>query len=1415
VDKFLPLNFNDKLVILLQIFIIFFDPEIISILHLLFYWLIVLTIINNFYECGNKFLLLFYNLNLYPMKTKVFITILLLLPDYISGYNLRQYSSKDGLSNSAILSICQDRDGLMWFGSCEGLNVFDGLNFQLYGSTNKENNLSGNIIEIVLEAEDHILWVQTNYGLDRLDKYHKTVQSFEQFKGKNWLVKSLSNDIFVVNSDNLIYHYLPDEKKFQSISVKDLTSDDILQVAIDKENTLWIFMKGGRYLSYSIKFNSDGYIDLIPRNFFDNKETLLYCFYDENTFYFVDETYALYEYDPISKNKYYIYNLSAEIKQYGNISAIIRHKDDYFIGFGSSGLIVLQHSPELRNRFSTHVLSIKAGIICIKKDKFQDVIWIGSDGQGVYMYYNDAYTLRTTLFRDLPYSLNNPIRALYIDKYNSLWFGTKGDGIVKIDNYNIATNKGKMSAQFLSSNSKLKHNTVYTLVPSKKNILWIGNQRGLNYYSYKSKQIKDINLSVKNKQVRYVHSICEFNDSTLWIATAGEGIIKARLGWSGEVPLIVEDTTFIFDNGIVPSNYFFTSYKENDSIMWFGNRGYGAYRINNNTNEIKIYRPSNYADNKLIDDIFSIFKTNDSYWFGTSHGLVRMHEDGDKQVFEKSAFLPRQAIHCILIDDYNSLWLSTNRGLVKYNISENTYQTYWKQNVLEVTEFSDGAYFKHDPSGVLFFGGINGFVSVTVSGLAIKEHNPDIQFNHLSIFGKEHNINDFISTEKKQKTISLNHNQNFFSISFTAIDYINGNDYTYLYKLAELSDIWIDNGVSNTASFTNISPGKYTLLVKYKNNITGKESSAQSIIINILPPWYQTATAYVIYIIITLCICYFFIRLSRKWYRLKKENIIEKLKRRQREDIYESKLRFFTNITHEFCTPLTLIYGPCDRILSYERSDNYINKHASLIYNNAEKLNNLISELIEFRRLETGHKKVGIQKISISDLARKTAESFTVLANSKEIDYQMNIAESIEWNSDANCLNTIITNLLSNAFKYTSDKGKVNMRIFVEEEKLHILISNTGKGIKKEDLTKIFDRYTILDNFEDEKKNHGISRNGLGLAICDNLVKLLKGKITVSSELNKLTVFSVILPELEATESISKPSIDNLSKNILDADFKPDIILTDYDKDKKTIMIIDDDPSMLWFITDIFMNKYNVIPIDDPNEVVPRLKQNLPDLIISDIMMPDIDGIRLASLIKADKLLSHIPLILLSAKNTIEDQVKGIESGAEIYITKPFNIKYLEKMVERLIKRKDDLKQYFTSALSSFEINEGKLMHVEDKKFMEMIYKVIEDNISNPDFTVYTISSSLGYSTRQFYRRLKEITPKKANDIIKDYKLDIVKKLLITTDMTVDEIMYETGFHNRGNFFRIFLQRFGTTPKKYREDAHRNVTGSDLENTHD
>ena len=1340
----------------------------------------------------------------YFPQVSLLICILCCFPHLIHAYSLRQFSNKNGLSNSAILSLYQDHQGVIWIGSCDGLNIFDGTNIHVYNPVNPTKApLSGNLINDIMETEKDVLWIQTNYGLDRLDTKLQISKSFTEFKDKNYMAKSRDNDLFIVKDDGYIYYYQPEKQLFQKLEVPQIAFGHVLSTIIDKNNILWVFTSNNDTRSYQIIKNKEE-IALTPNNLFKHSEQLLWAFAEEDLVYFIDKTYSLYEYDFGNQQQYFIADLKAEVETRGEVSSIIKQQNDYYIGFKSSGLIVLKYMSDQKIKYQMQDTEIHSGIFCLMKDKYQDIVWIGTDGQGVYMYFNDAFSITNTLLDTPVYQINNPVRTVYYDEEQTLWIGTKGGGILRIRNYSPETNAAVSFDRISISNSTLTDNTVYCFAPGSANRLWIGTENGLNYYSYQNKQLKAFTVIADGKKVKYVHSINELNDTTLWVSTVGEGIVKVILDKAGSSPSVKSATRIVLDDGRMASNYFFTSFQENDSILWFGNRGYGAYRLNVETEQLTPYRFDNVVNSQTANDIFAIYKNEKGYWLGTSSGLLHFNEDYS-HYHDRADLFSNNTVHGILEDQQNNLWISTNQGLVRFNPKTNTGQTYDRENGLEVTEFSDGAFYKDSRTETLFFGGTNGFVTVKPNAYIMADYMPQINLKGLSIFGKEYNIHDFLHDKKGKKTLQLDYSRNFFCIDFMAIDYINGNNYSYSYKLDEVSSQWIESGTSASAIFSNLAPGQYTLLVKYKNNMNGKECEPQKLLIQITPPWYLSNWAYILYFILIALFCILAVYRIVHQYRRKQHRMIEKLNREKKEEVYESKLRFFTNITHEFCTPLTLIYGPCEKILAYPQSDSYIRKYGKMIQQNTEKLNGLILELLEFRRLETGHKVLSIQRLSVSDKLQNIAESFCELAENKNLNYRLDIEPDIEWNTDISCFSKIVNNLISNAFKYTPEEGNITIGLKVENQLLTLNISNSGKGIAKENLAKIFDRYKILDSFEMNGKN---SRNGLGLAICKNMVTLLNGEINVSSIQNEITTFTVTLPELSPTAQEAETPQKVYATGPLNTNTEPmelEQTTVNFDTSKHTVMIIDDDPSMLWFVSEIFVDKYNVLSFNNAAEALASLELKQPDLIISDVMMPEIDGLSFAQKIKQNKLWSHIPLILLSALHHEDDQVKGIEAGAEVYVTKPFNVKYLEKVVYRLIKRESDLKEYYSSIFSSFKVENGNCIHKEDQEFLDKVIETIEKNITNPDLSVELLSSDLGYSTRQFYRKLKPITDKSPADIIKEYRLTMAERLLLTKNYTIEEIMDKTGFNNRGTFYKLFSQRFGMPPRQYREQQKDSV----------
>jgi len=1301
----------------------------------------------------------------------VFSFLCFILTNSAYSYSLKQIVDKEHLSNSAITNFCQDDKGVMWIGTCDGLNIYNGREVRNYEPVDEGNYLSGNLIDKVLYSGDDTYWIKTYYGVDKYDAKKNKLVKYNEFRKLFLIEKDNNNHIFIIQESNSIYYYHKKSKTFKKIVISGAVFSDISKFFIDPKNNLWIVTNKGYSSCFKITENKkNGELSLTAnKNRLHNNAQLLDCFYDDDCINLIDEKKDLYNLNIASGKETFIFNLDKEIQSRGKISSIIKYHDSYFVGFSMGGLILLE-KPKNTTVYKSTVIGVNCGVFCLKKDRFQDIVWIGTDGQGVYHYTNTPYSVKSTLLNNIPNGMDRPIRALYLDEQNTLWIGSKGDGIRKIYNYDI--NKSILNSKIeklTRDNSFLSNNAVYCFAKSKRNILWIGNDEGVNYFSFKENKIKQLVLKVNGESFKYVHDIYEDNNSNLWIASVGLGVVKAHIGGSDGEPILDNIQHYSINNKEFASNFFFSIYAENDSTIWFANRGFGPIKYNartNSLNPVNLYKKYN---NQIANDVFSITKDKfNQYLFGTSFGLIKYSSSEKSKIYNKKNGFLNNTIHAILKGVNNNYWLSTNQGLIVFDTQKDVFRNFDILDGLEVAEFSDGAAFKDQKTGTLFFGGINGFVTVLEKNVSEQKYMPPIIFDKLSIFGAYYNILEVLTKENKKDVLNLKYNQNFFSISFTAVDYLNGNNYSYFYKLEGLSDKWIDNEHSNVASFTNLSPGNYYLNIKYYNQTLGKESPVYRIKIHIIRPWYQSFLAYLFYLILLFFAIKYIIRFLKAQESQKKRELLNAIEKKHQKEMFESKLTFFTNIAHEFCTPLTLISGPCERILERKDINKFVIDYVMMIKTNAERLNNLIQELIEFRRIETGNRIPLIESLPVSEMVMDITDSFKLLAESKEISFEINIHKSLFWNSDKGFITTIVTNLLSNAFKYTPNKGTIKIDLSISDDNLVIETSNDGKNFNEKDLVRVFDRYTIFDNFEKQEGKQSFSRSGLGLAISSNLIKILNGKIDVQNAPENRIIFTVRLPKMDVVDIVSEGNV--IHEYIPFLEMPHTIKLNDdkIDQIRQTLLIIDDDIEMLWFVSEIFSKEYNVVKLQDSTQISQILKDVYPDLIICDVMMPVLNGIDLTKRIKEKKETNHIPIILISALHDIDQQIDAISSGANIYITKPFNTELLITSVHQLLEQKEELKDYFSSPLSSFDLTEGKLTHKDNRKFYKSVLKVINDNITDPELSSQFIATKLGMGSRSLYRKMKEIGAQSPSNLINEGRLFIAKDLLVKTTITIE-----------------------------------------------
>lgn len=1322
----------------------------------------------------------------------------------IYAQNLRQISNRDGLSNSSVTSLYQDDERFLWIGTYDGLHKYNSREIYVYKpDINNQNSLSSNVIRNIIETDSLYLWVSTKWGLNKLSQRNNIIEEYYNEFGENsYMAKDSRDNLYVLSKPDVLSFYSKIEKKFIDLPIhKGIEHNTVSSMLIDMQDTIWINHQGTME-RYTVSHRLSENPQIKRHTDFKHPYPIKYAFYHSKKIIFVDSTGSIY--CITAQGIKFIKNLGKLINESGEIGAIIFDNNDILIGFKTNGLLRLDAS---RN-YESEKIEINCGVFSLCKDEQQDIIWIGTDGQGVYAWTKDEYTVNSITLNQLPIIKKRPIRAVYTDSQNALWLGTKDNGIIRIKDYENGKEYSSSNVAHFTIQDGLTNNAVFAFAASKAHpFLWIGSDGpNLNYYSYKDNKIHTL-INNTHSSIARVHAISETCDSLLWVGS-GSTLLRIRLDIR-ENTIEAKNIRAIYFR--VPNrqqyNQIYSIYPENDSILWIGMRGNGIIRLNTQTED---YRLITFNKNGIapMNDILCIHQDkNKNIWVGSSYGLTKIkllpNGEYDYKNFNENEGLPNNTIHGIAEDPQGNLWLSSNTGLILFNPQQNTFRNLNHKTGLKVIEFSDNAYFQDYIQNRYFFGGVDGIVWIKNEERKKKKFIPEIHFTKLRIFNQDYNISEFEKNKGDKEAIVLNHDQNFFAISFVAMDYINGESSKYSYKLENFSEVWMDTR-SNEAQFTSLAPGEYILKVKYNDGINSDENLIQSIHIIILPPWYQSITAQIIYVLLAIGIGFVIFRYIRWKYEQRKSSISRRLNEKYKEEMYEGKLRFFTNITHEFCTPLTLIYGPCERILHYDKSDGFIKKYAQIIKSNTERLNSLIQEVIDFRRMETGNQICHIQELNISELANEIIESFDELAEQNHIQLETDITPDIIWNSDNSGFTKILNNLISNAFKYTPENGAIRIYLNVNDNKLNLKVYNTGKGISKENIPLIFNRYSILDNIKENSIKGLSSRNGLGLAICQSMIELLQGTIDVESEVNQYAQFIVHLPQLEITDKAATPQEETSQSDLL-SNNSGSIAIEDADYDKETnqpettILIVDDNKELLWMLKDILSDEYSILTAENGEEGLAMIKQKTPDLIITDIMMPKIDGITLTKQLKSNKHTVHIPLVILSAKNTTDEKIEGIESGADAYIPKPFNTQYLRSIIKQLLKKQEELKQYYNSSASAFEFSGGQLLQNEDKQFLQAAIKVINENMDNTEFGPEELAEAMQTSSRNLYRKFKNLDQLSPKDFIKEQKIGYAAKQLLTTTLTIQEVMYRTGFTNRSHFYKEFAKRYNQTPKEYRE----------------
>ena len=1345
-------------------------------------------------------------------KSALLLICLVLFTDLSADRNIRfiHLTNDDGLPNNTAYSVCQDYKGFIWIATKNGLCKYDGQNVLTYYISGKkdENDIISNQMQYVFEDGKQRLWAVSHSDVVLYNRDMDRFESILHYDTENTFIRTLycdkENNVYAAGNDLLIYNeqkcefepVLKNEKKIN----KSITS-----LAMDKEGLLWA---GTMF---------EGLICIDTK-----KRESVYFHHDNNDSHSVISNRVLSLYKD-SKDRLWIGTENGGICRYDSESK----RFVSFAAFPDVCVRTFAEDPEgniwIGTEEGLYVYSPDTGIFTNYKQNYSDKYSLNNnaiyaifrdneDNMIIGTYFGGINILPNSFRHFHYYQYGNSdrflsgkvVRQIVGDALGNLWIATEDGGL---DYYNKQTDRFEYFKPDKNRNSISYHNVHSLLLDSRQN-LWAGTYLGgLNKYNLKTNLFKQYsNKNYPNMIVDNVFSLIEDNEHQIWVGTTNGLAI-----YNHETDRFTRFRPQRF--GAKSVNHLL---QDSEGNVWIATRKNGLYYYNKNTDNLSnfIHTPGkNSIPDNYINYIFEDSTKN--IWIGTYEGgLCRYDKQTESfTVYNEENGLPSNTVFGITESNSGNLWISTNNGLSCMDVANGAFTNYSVSDGLPNKQFNYNSVYK-GLDGILYFGTINGMIAFNPEDIETTAYTPRVEFIDFKIFGKSVSpdgnkspLSKNIEEIEETDVIHLNSKQaQSFTLEFTVPTLSHSNSTFFAIKL-NTDNNWSYVGQQRHITYANLPHGKYKIRVKaaFNNNWTGDES-AKSITIIIDPPFWLSTTAYLIYMLVIAGITFSLYNFLRRRQQEKNLILLERLEKEKMKEVNNLKLNFFTNISHELKTPLSLILTPLQSFLNKNVFNQEIRPKMELIANNALRMNRLIDELILFIKAETKQEKIRVKRGDLLNFIGNISEGFRALADEKEIEYIVDIPplfEEVRFAPEK--VEKIVYNLLSNAFKYTGS-GKIILSAFLNHEAdyvyLNLTVSDTGIGIAPDEIEKIFENYYQVKDFAKGKK----TGFGIGLALTRELVLLHKGSINVSSESDKGSVFNVKL-NVDARAF----SQDEISDNDADARFIEEykyLSVKPENKDSETyenpidkeisdrqykMLIVEDNLELLNFYKELFSDVYTVVIAENGKKGLDVAKSKLPDIIISDIMMPEMTGTQLAHKLKTSLDTCHIPLILLTSKTGEEAQLEGYESGADLYIEKPFNPVLIRKQISNLLNTKENQKKlYFSNKVELDDI----VTNVRDKKLIADIEKFILKNLSDSAFSINEILKEVGIGRTLLHVKLKSIVGLSATEFINNIRIKESVKLLLS-GCNVSEAAYSTGFSSPGYYTHCFKKIFGISPTEY------------------
>lgn len=1365
-----------------------------------------LLLLPNFYLfcCGAIGTMRDYICNFTAMKRIRVLYILLLLsfsmqmfPAGNMNFRFRKIQVDEGLSENTVYCILQDSKGFMWFGTKDGLNRYDGSNFRVFRhNVLNPSSLGNNFIRSMAEGTDGVLYIGTDIGLYIMDTVHETFSfvALETLEGKR--LTTAVNSLFI-DKDGVLwigsmyqgtFTYDPSKQTLRQVEVKEhnLGQNAVWTIYGDRSGTIWVGTRLGllRYNAgikeleavdglFSPLENSDHEVLTILE---DTKGCLWLGtwsdgvrFYDRQRYYntsylglqsetdYITHVRALYQYDNThiligSDDGLYLFDIDTkegrriDVPQshYSmsdqNVYSIASDREGgiwigtYFGGINYLDVFLLP--------VETYYADVKHGMLSGKAvsqfcEDAKGNMWIATEDGGI-----NYFDTRTKLITQPIRTSYHNTHALLLDEDN-LWIGTFSRGI---DVYNTRTGKLVNYRNNVRDESTLNDDCIFSLYRTKKGDIYAGTPVGLNKYDRQADRFVRI-----NEVSGFIYDVKEDDLGNLWVATYGNGVVRL----DGKTKKwIYYDQVISSDDPVVGSKL--TSiYIDGQKRLIFSSEGRGIF-------------------------------------------IYDYQTDRFRNISETEG-LPNNVVYGVLDDPFGNLWLSCNKGIVCLDVQTPAiHKVYNKEDGLQSNQFNYKSSYK-TRDGKFYFGGINGFSCFYPQDISQiqNKHIPSVEITDVRLLGNSRGQDaDIQILLNKQQRIVFPYYKSSFTISYISLSYQSQGKNEYAYMLEGVDKDWTHAGNNKSVTYVNLRPGEYSFKVKASNNSGVWNEEGAQIDIEILPPFWLSLPAKLLYLVLSIALIYILISYFWKKHKEKQTQQLYAYKTEQEKLAFKSKIDFFTNIAHEIRTPVSLIKAPLEEVVASGEGSENTKQNLSVIEKNCNRLSVLINQLLDFRKMDSIDYHLNPEEVDLKNYITELYERFRKTAVSKDIEFTLSLPNealgTIVFDSDV--LTKITGNLLTNAMKFTRDK--IILTMFANEDRSYtITVEDNGKGIPN-DLKKL-----VFDPFYQVEPDNNKVGTGIGLSLVKKLAKIVNGKVMVNDSEMGGALFSFTFSELSKALP-EQPDVTD--SNSVEARSEEHAAVKE--KDKNSILVVDDNPDITSFIKRVLEHDYIVDTALDANTAWELLEKRGYDLIISDIMMPDVDGISFTKRIKGDLNYSHIPVILLSAKTENAVKIEGLRSGAEVFMEKPFSTSFLKAQIVSLLEnRRTILEAFNRSPLASYSIlatNKG------DEVFLSKLNEEIEKNLSDETFSVESLTDVLGISRSNLQRKLKAICGVSPGEYLRNYRLKRACKLLLEGDLRINEVAYYVGFSSASYFAKVFIKCYDMSPKEF---IRRNSSEPDTE----